>query len=106
LTYHRLNQFKINNLNQISYRYRLFEITGLPSGDNFEKNTNLLAKNLAFELKAPVTSINRGDHHYVALSAEASPNLEQPLTPHVATLRPHNEAEELDLVISASTPCL
>ncbi len=96
MTYHRLNQFKINNLNQISYRYRLFEITGLPSGDNFEKNTNLLAKNLAFELKAPVTSINRGDHHYVALSAEASPNLEQPLTPHVATLRPHNEAEELD----------
>lgn len=96
MTYHRLNLFKINNLHQLNYNYRLFEITALPLGDRFDQYIHLLAKNLAFELKTAVALVKREEKHFVALDSDAVPNLEQPLTPHVAVLVPHDEVETLN----------
>ena len=88
--------FQIKNLDKLSCNYRFFDITSLPAGDDLERNVHLLAKNLAYELQSPVALVKHGDHHCVGLTADANPKLEQPLTPHVAILAPHDEIQRLD----------
>jgi len=91
-----LNLFQIRNLTELSCDYRLFKIIGLPP-DCFDQNVHLLAKNLAYELQAPAALTHRAGHYCVAVPADAQPRLEQPLTPHVATLVPYDQTERLDL---------
>ncbi len=91
-----MNLFQIRNLKELSCAYQLFEIRGLPSGDHFYRNVYLLTKNLAYELQMPVALTRREDQYYVAVPTDAQPRLEQPLTPHVATLVPYSQTERLD----------
>jgi hypothetical protein len=54
------NVFPITNLQELSARYRLYEIAGLNrSLDEYESNIQVLIRKLSFFLKNPVTVINR-----------------------------------------------
>jgi hypothetical protein len=91
-----LNLFKIRNLEGLNCKYRLLVIEGLPQDSSYNKNINLLAKNLAFELQNPVALVSRSGKSCLALPADCKdPRLDQPLTPHVATLSPIPGEHEL-----------
>lgn len=92
-----LNLFEIENLPSLNCNYKLLEISGLPRNDNYDKNINLLKKKLAYELRKPIASIFKNNKHYIALPADCpNPELEQPLTPQVATLIPENKEYALN----------
>ncbi|WP_133248533.1 argonaute/piwi family protein [Pedobacter yonginense] len=52
--------FPLNNLDQLSADYVLYEIVGLTDSDeDFDSNIQYIVKNLSYKLKHPVTSIER-----------------------------------------------
>lgn len=91
------SRFALTNLNALSFSYRLLAIDGLTPGDNFERNINLLKKEVDYELRQPIALVKRDNQAYLALPADcALPVLERPLTPDVAKLRPLPEVYTLD----------
>jgi len=72
-------------------------VSNLPRDDAYGKNVNLLAKRLAYELEQPVALLFGDKQTRLAIPASSKlPNLEQPLTPHVAMLIPLEEIRILD----------
>lgn len=61
------NIFRIANLSELSYNYRLFEIVGLnESTEEYEENIQRLIRKLSFKLHHPITSImHEGKPHLV-----------------------------------------
>lgn len=93
---HFTNLFELTNLSNLEATYRLLAVRGLTRGDNYEKNLNLLAKRLAFELRQPVALLAGEKGPAVALPADSRlPTLEQRLTPQVVTLVPEDEVYPL-----------
>ena len=83
------NLFGIDNLEDLSFPYRLLAIEGLSPGDNLARYLNLIAKGVAYEMRQPVTRIEHEGVPCLAVPLDAElPILERPLTPHVAVLRP------------------
>ncbi len=83
------NLFGIENLEELSFSYRLLAIEGLPPGDNLARHLNLVTKGVAYEMRQPVARIEHKGVSCLAVPLDAElPELERPLTPHVAVLRP------------------
>lgn len=92
-----VNLFAITNQAELSMAYRLLEVRGLPSGDNYEKNLHRLVKGVSYEIRQPVALVRRGDRHHLAIPGDAMlPALEQPLMPHVALLIPSDRTFPLE----------
>lgn len=100
------NLFEITNRRDLALPYRLLHIHGLAQGEHYDKNVNQLVKNVAYEIRQPVTAVRRGDAHYLAIPASAPlPRSEQRLMPHVARLIPAEEAVlALDRLDAATAP--
>jgi len=97
MKYQRLNLFGIRNLAELSCPYRLLKITGLPDGEHFDRDVHLLAKNLSYQLQAPIAIVHRDDDHFVAIPADIPlPELRQPLRPHVVSLVPRENENWLN----------
>ncbi len=99
---HLLNLYEIANLAELSTRYRLVKIDG-PFGldrdddDLVERNLSLLTKMIAFHERVPVALVRRDHSAFLAVPAALKlSNLDYPLSPHVVTLQPQQETEELD----------
>jgi len=87
MSFHYVNMYEITNLHDLDYECRYLKVTGLPRDNSYDKNLNILVKKLAYELRQPVALVNRGGDHYVVIPVESPlPELDQSLTPHVATL--------------------
>src|SRR5437867_5913041 len=87
-----VNRFEIQNLDDLSLKYRVLRITGLPAGDTYDKNVNRLVTSIAYELRQPVALVRRDHTHAVVIPADGPlPKLEQPLMPHVAVLEPEGD---------------
>ncbi|MFQ6041941.1 MAG: hypothetical protein ACE5PV_13875, partial [Candidatus Poribacteria bacterium] len=94
---HQINLFEILNLSNLNCRYKLLAVSNLPRDDAYGKNVNLLAKKIAYELEQPVALLFGEKQTRLAIPASSKlPNLEQPLTPHVAMLIPLEEIQLLD----------
>jgi hypothetical protein len=92
-----VNRFEIQNRDDLSLKYRVLRITGLPAGDAYDKNVNRLVTSLAYELRQPVALVRRGHAHAVVIPADGPlPKREQPLMPHVAVLEPEGDLGILD----------
>ncbi len=86
-----VNLFEIKNVKQLSFDYKLLEISGLAQGEDFEKNIGILKRKLAFELRKPVTHKVKGEKHYIVIPyAAKDPEYEQKLIPHIVKLIPEN----------------
>lgn len=95
---HIINLFEIENLSDLELRYKLYEIDNLPKDTNYNKNINILRKNLSYELWRPVALIKKDGKHYVAIPSDSKdPVLEQHLVPHIINLIPENQEYKLKL---------
>lgn len=73
MSYYETDIFRIENLNQMSSDYVLFEIIGLNERDEeYDGNIQHIVKSLSYLLKHPVTSIHRQDKLYLVVRDEAS----------------------------------
>ncbi|MBN7818063.1 argonaute/piwi family protein [Algoriphagus pacificus] len=64
--------FRIENLNELSANYVLFEITGLhESEDDYDNNIQYIIKRLSYELKHPVTVIHRDNKPFLVVRDES-----------------------------------
>lgn len=62
------NIFTITNLSDLSTEYRLFRIRGLrPEQDEYYQNLNHITRKLSYELRAPVTTIQRGEEIFLVV---------------------------------------
>ena len=94
---HQVNLFEIANLSNLKCSYKLLQVGNLPRDEYYEKNINLLAKRLAYQMEQPVTPIFGGEHTRLAIPASSAlPEPEQSLAPHIATLTPLEEIHILD----------
>jgi len=92
-----MNLFEVTNGEDLALPYRLLQVQGLLSGENYDKLVNRLLKSVRYEMKRPVALVRRGDDHYLAVPADGPlPNLEQRLMPHVANLVPQEGVHQLD----------
>jgi hypothetical protein len=92
-----VNLFEITNRQELRIACRLLAVHGLPAGEHYDKQVNLLVKGVSYELRQPVALVRHGDGHALAIPADARlPVLEQQLTPHMATLEPLPGATVLD----------
>src|SRR6266568_1888047 len=99
---HVLNLYEIENLRDFQTGYRLVDVDG-PFGldrddrDLAEKNLASLEKQIAFQEKAPVALIRRGQAALLAVPANLElTKLEYALTPDVVSLKPQLEMHELN----------
>jgi hypothetical protein len=84
-----MNLFEITNLSDLQLSYRLLRIDGLPEGDHYSKQLNLLVKSIIRETRNPVSRLRRGDIDFVVVPCDSpTPKLQRQLTPHVAELHP------------------
>lgn len=84
-----MNLFEITNLSDLQLSYRLLRVDGLPEGDHYSKQLNLLVKSIVRETRNPVSLLRRGDDDFLAVPCDAPiPKLQRQLTPHVAVLHP------------------
>ena len=62
-----INVFEIQNLTELSCNYRLYRIVGLSSqSDEYDKNVNLLTKNLSSISRSPCISAKRNNELFIA----------------------------------------
>ncbi len=62
-----INVFEIQNLTELSCKYRLYRIVGLSSqSDEYDKNVNLLTKKLSSISKSPCISTKRSNELFIA----------------------------------------
>lgn len=66
------NIFAINNLSDLSTEYRLFRILGLrPEQDEFYQNIQHITRSLSYQLRAPVTTIERDGGTFLVVPVSA-----------------------------------
>lgn len=98
MTNHVLNLFAIKNLSELSYKYRLWEVTKLPQKNkNYLENLHRLAGMVASSLCKPVCLYWQGNKVYLA-TTELTKDIktEWRLIPHVAVLVPDSNIYELN----------
>jgi len=99
-----VNLFEIRNIKQLTFDYKLLEITGLPQGEDFDKNIGILKRKLAYELRKPVTIKEKNGKYFIAIPFNSeNPQIEQKLIPHVITLIPEKVKYTLKFDTSASS---
>jgi hypothetical protein len=87
----------------LTFDYKVLEITGLPRGEDFDKNIGILKQKLAYELRQPVTiKVKNGKYFIVIPFNSKDPQLEQKLIPHIITLIPENVKYSLKFENSSS----
>ena len=60
------NCFRIYGLDELNTKYRLYQIVGLHRGSpEYYSNVNKIARDLSFQMKAPVTTHRIEDEHYL-----------------------------------------
>lgn len=96
---HLINLFEITNTSNLECSYKLYEIENLPRDVNYDKNINLLKKNLSIDLEQPVAIIKKDGKHFIALPSNSpkTPDLEQNLVPHIVTLKPEEKEHKFNL---------
>jgi len=102
---HRINFFRILNLDELGFDYRLLKITNLNREIDekrnislYDTNVNRVAKNVAFELKQPAALVRKGEDHFLAIPFKApNPELMQKVVPDIAYLEPIEGAHSLNL---------
>lgn len=63
--------FKIENVEKLSANYLLFEIVGLASNDdNYESNIQFIVKKLSYELRHPITYLNKGNKVFLVVKED------------------------------------
>jgi len=98
-----VNLFEIRNIKQLTFDYKLLEITGLLQGEDFEKNIGVLKQKLAYELRKPVAIKVKNGKYFIAIPFNSeNPQLEQKLIPQVVTLIPENVKYSLKFEKSSS----
>jgi len=94
---HVFNLYPVVNQDDLRFSYRYVEVDGeLGAGsddpDFAARNLNLLAKKVAFGQELPVAIIRSGERPLLAVAADHPiKRCEYQLTPHVVSLRPHDE---------------
>lgn len=67
---HQLNLFQIANQHQLSLRYRLIEISGLPSGKHLHRNLQKVREVVNRTYGTPAVLTSRGGQPYLAVATE------------------------------------
>lgn len=98
------NCFKIEGLEQLTYSCKLYRIAGLrPDSAEFYSNVQRLVRQLSFQLKAPVTTIERaGETLLVIPDGFATPPDHMTLVGAVAAIRDTTERLDLSFVSNSS----
>jgi hypothetical protein len=100
---HRLTMFEIANLASLESSYRLLHVQGLPKEPTPHRQLGLLVKKLRLALRQPAVLVCQDSTYAMAIPGDAPlPELQQPLTPHVATLVPEEAVHVLRFDIPGS----
>lgn len=92
------NIFPIQNLDELSSRYRLYKIRGLrPEQDEYYQNVALLKRRLSYALKTPVTVIVRESLPYLVVKDDQEVDLSSPYVLVRTPVRFERCAETFDL---------
>jgi len=106
MIYHCFNLYEIENFSDLKCEYRLVKVS-LTEDETYEKNVEILRKNLIHELKKPVTLLGMRPESLFAIPAEAKlEKLEYPVVRHIAKLTPDEDIYQLNFnnIESANLP--
>jgi hypothetical protein len=103
---HCFNLYEIENLPDLNCEYRLVKVS-LTEDGAYEKNVEILRKNLIYELKKPVALLSIRPEIIFAIPADSKlEKLEYPVVRHIAKLTPDKDTYQLnfDNIESANLP--
>lgn len=96
MTYHCFNLYEIENLSNLKRKYRFVKVS-LTEDETYEKNVEILRKNLIYELKKPVALVSIRPESIFAIPAESKlEKLEYPVVRHIAKLTPDEDTHQLN----------
>ncbi len=98
------NCFRINDLDKLNTRYRLYRISGLHrDSPEYYSNVQRVARNLSYEMKAPVTTYDEGGETFLVVPGGfGNPPTHVTLVCAVAKLM--DTGEEIDLDFASDRP--
>ena len=99
------NIFPIQNLNELSSRYRLYLIRGLrPEQEEYYQNVALLKRRLSYSLKTPITVVVRGNLPYLVVKDDEEVDLPSPYVLVRTPIRFERCDETFDLDYTLRSP--